>query len=100
MATYIWVYIGPGAWWHQAITWTNFDFSLVRFCGINLRAISLWMPKQLFCVMCLEIVVLKQLAHLPGDNELSKSLEPNKWIAFYQSDIGPILWHTYVSLDY
>ena len=28
------------AWRHQAITWTNVDFSLVRFCGIHLRAIS------------------------------------------------------------
>ena len=24
-----WLVIG----WHQAITWTNVDFSLVRFCG-------------------------------------------------------------------
>ena len=29
-----------GAWWHQAITWTNIDFSLVRLCGIHLKAIS------------------------------------------------------------
>ena len=23
--------------WHQAITWTNVDFTLVRFCGIHLQ---------------------------------------------------------------
>ena len=29
-------------------------FSLVRFCGIHLRAISLWVPKTLSCVMNLK----------------------------------------------
>ena len=28
------------AWWHQAINWTNADFSLVRFCGTYLRVIT------------------------------------------------------------
>ena len=30
----------PGAWWHQAITWTNVDKSSVRSCGIHLKVIS------------------------------------------------------------
>ena len=38
-------------WWHQAITWTNVYFSSVRFCGSHPRAISLWVPKLLFCIM-------------------------------------------------
>ena len=29
-----------GAWWHQAMTWNNVDFSLLRFSGIHQRAIS------------------------------------------------------------
>ena len=28
------------AWWHQAITWINFDLSSKVFCWIHLRAIS------------------------------------------------------------
>ena len=27
-------------WWHQTIIWTNVDFSLIRFCDIQLKAIS------------------------------------------------------------
>ena len=43
------------AWWHKIITWTNVDFLLVRFLGIDLRTISLWMPKLvLFCMMSLK----------------------------------------------
>ena len=36
------------AWCRQAITWTNADFSLVRFCGIHLSAILQQVPKLLF----------------------------------------------------
>ena len=32
-------------WRHQAITWTNVEFLLVRYCGIHLRAISQIVPK-------------------------------------------------------
>ena len=58
------------AWWHQAITWTSVDFSLVRFFGIHLRAIPQWALKLLFCIMSLKILLLKFLLHLPGANEL------------------------------
>ena len=56
---------------HQAITRTNVDLSLVRFCGIHLRAISQggW-PKLLFCVMSMKIIFLTFLPHL-GCNELT-----------------------------
>ena len=33
-------------WRHQAITSSNFDISLVRFCGIHPRAISQRVPKN------------------------------------------------------
>ena len=44
MATWPWINIGLGhgllpAWRQQAITWTNADFSLLRFGGIHLRTI-------------------------------------------------------------
>ena len=42
----------------------------MRFCGIHLRTISQWLPKLVFCIMCLKIVFVKLLAHLPGTNEL------------------------------
>ena len=67
-------------WWlgairHQAITWTNVDFPLVRFHGIHLRALSNftasgWVPMLLFCIMILKIVHLRLLTHRPGASEL------------------------------
>ena len=35
-----WLWWWLAAWWHQVVTWTNVDFSLVRSCGMHLRAIS------------------------------------------------------------
>ena len=35
-----WLGICLVAWRHQAITWTNVDFSLVTFCEIHLTTIS------------------------------------------------------------
>ena len=34
-------------WWHKTMTWTNVIFSLIKFCGIHMRALS-QMPKFLF----------------------------------------------------
>ena len=55
---------------HQAVTWTNVDLSLVRFCGIHLRAISQQVPELLFCTMSLKIIFLKSLPHFPGFKDL------------------------------
>ena len=39
MAAYMLVNIDSNAWWHQAVTWTNVDLSLIRMrCGIDLGA--------------------------------------------------------------
>ena len=35
--------------WHQAITWTNTDFALVRFCWTDLTAITQRVHKVLLC---------------------------------------------------
>ena len=61
------------AWWHQAITWTNVNFSFVRFCGIHLRAISQWVSKLLFYIMSLNVILWTLITELSGANEL-------KWI--------------------
>ena len=58
------------AWWHQAITWTNVDFSLLRFYGIDIRAISQQMPKLLFCIISVKILPLKLVQQFLGANEL------------------------------
>ena len=46
MVTDIWVNIGSGnGLLHQAITWTNVDWSSVKSCDIQIRAISEEMPQ-------------------------------------------------------
>ena len=59
------------ACWHQAITQTNVEYSIVRFCGCHPRAISQQVSKLLFCIMSLKIKLLRLLPHLPGANELN-----------------------------
>ena len=49
---------------------TNIDFSSARFCRINLRAISQLLPMLLFCLMSLNIKLLKPMLCLQGINEL------------------------------
>ena len=44
----------------------------MRFCGIQMRVISLRAPKVMFCIMTLKIILLKLLPHLPGTNELTQ----------------------------
>ena len=65
------------AWQQQAVTCTNVDFSLLRFSGTYLRAISQCVSKYyFFCIMSLEIILSKLLPHLPGTNELRKRIWP------------------------
>ena len=54
---------------------TNVDFSLVRFYGIHLWAISQWMDKLLFSIMSLKIILLKFMPHHPGANELKRFIK-------------------------
>ena len=65
-----WLRLRLVAWWHQAITWTNADFSWVRFCGIHRRAIQQLVSKLLFCILILNIMLSKLLPHLPGAKDL------------------------------
>ena len=48
------------------------------YCSIHLRAISQWMPKLLFCMMTLKIIILELLPHLTGANKLNSTNWPYK----------------------
>ena len=60
-------------WWldgrrHQANNWRNVDFSLMRFWGIHLAAVSQRVPMLLFCIMHLKITFLNILQYLTRSN--------------------------------
>ena len=65
-------------WRHLSITWTKVDYSMVRYCGIHLRAFSQWMLKLLilFCMMSLKTVLLKTTFASPSGQWVS-SLWPS-----------------------
>ena len=79
MATQIWVNIASGngsigAWRHQAITWTNVDFSSDKSHDIYLRPLSWEDLKILIYKTRLKIAHLKLNPDLPGANELMMNL--------------------------
>ena len=51
----IWINIGSGAPWHQAITWTNINLLWIRSCDIHLWPISQEMLKILIHKMSLKM---------------------------------------------
>ena len=56
---------------HQAITWTNVDWSWVKTSDINIRAISQEMPQPSIPEICLKITHIKKIhSDFPGSNEL------------------------------
>ena len=59
------------AWRHQAITWTNVDWSSVKSSDIHIRAISQEMPQSSITKICLKITNLKFHWNFPGANELT-----------------------------
>ena len=42
------------------------------FCGIHMRVISQEVPINLIHDIILEVAILKELPHYPGDNELKR----------------------------
>ena len=62
------------AWRHQAITWTNVDWSSVKPNGIRIRAIRQEMPQTSITKLCLKTTYLKFHSNFPGGNELIKLL--------------------------
>ena len=58
------------AWRHQAITWTNVDWSSVKSSDIDIMAISQEMPQAPITKICLKIACLKFHSNFPGANEL------------------------------
>ena len=59
-----WLYY---SWRHQAITWTNVDWSSVKS---RIRAISQEMPQPSITELYLKITYIKFHSNLPGINEL------------------------------
>ena len=57
------------AWRHQAITWTNVDWSSVKYSDIHIRAISQQMIQLSFTKICLKIACKKFHSIFPGANE-------------------------------
>ena len=57
---------------HQAITWTNVDFSSVMSHDIHLREISQEIPRPSIIEMSLKMTCLKWYSNLPGANELTR----------------------------
>ena len=53
---------------NQAITWTSDDFSIVKFCGILIRAISQEITQSSTSDISLKSTFLK--SNLPGTNDL------------------------------
>ena len=58
------------AWWHQAITWSNVDWSSVNSSDIHIRAISQEIPPPSITKICLKITCLKFHSNFPGANKL------------------------------
>ena len=59
-------------WRHQAITWTNVDFSLLRPYALHkhVRAIPQREPTFLYTIIFVKIILLKLRPHLPETKEL------------------------------
>ena len=60
---------------HQAITWTNVDWSSVKSSDIHIRAISQEMPQPSVTKILLKITYLKVYQNLPLANELKTMFE-------------------------
>ena len=58
------------AWRHQAITWTNVDWSSLTSSDIHMRAVSQEMLQASVTKLSLKIIYLKFYSNLPGANEL------------------------------
>ena len=78
------------AWRHQAITWTNADFSSFKSSDIHIRAISQEMPQSSITKILLKITYLKFYWNSPGANELTSP----KWLEAHQLDSVGSCWHS------
>ena len=58
-------------WRHQAITWTNVDWSSVESSDIHIRAISQEMPRPSITKIHLKITHLKFNSNFPGASDLT-----------------------------
>ena len=70
------------AWRHQAIIWTNVDWSSVKSTCIHIRAISQEIPQPSITKIPWKITYLKCHSNFPGGSELTRrttSCKQNHW---------------------
>ena len=79
------------AWRHQAITWTNVDFTSIGPFSTHLRRISQEMLKISIHKMSLKTLLRKPFPHLSGANELNDSLKKCDHAECYELWLH--LWH-------
>ena len=65
-------------WRHQAITWTNADWSSVKSNDIHIRAISQEMPQPSIIKIYLKITCLKFHSNFPAANALTSFSDTNQ----------------------
>ena len=65
MLTHCPLMMSCGAWWHQAITWTNVHFLLLKFCGPHLT----W--EQCHVESADGVILYNEFSHFPGASELT-----------------------------
>ena len=80
-----WLRLWLVAWRHQAITWTNVDWSSVKSSDIHIRAISQEMPQPSDTKICLKITSLKFHSNFPG----AKSTV----LRIFSLKAGDLLWY-------
>ena len=60
------------AWRHQAITWTNVDWSSAKTSDIHIRAMSQQMPQSSITKIRLKVTYPKFHSNFPGASELTR----------------------------
>ena len=86
-------------WLHQAITWTNVDWSSLKSSDINVRAISQEMPQPSITKICLKITYLKFHSNFPGTNELTHYPQAMPYGVTELGKNGPGKWLSIVSQE-
>ena len=91
------------AWRHQAITWTNVDWSLVESSDIHIRAISQEMSQPSITNINLKIICLKFHSNIPGTNKLivsQRKVITTEWMPTVLCLKGIVPWLPMVGLAF
>ena len=77
---------------HQAITWTNVDWSSRKSSDIQLRTISQAISRPSITKNCLKITCLKFYSKFPGANELKHGMEKS-FVQAGCAELSPVINH-------